>query len=185
MSEHFSHDVLVIGSGAAGLSLILRLDPGLRVAVIAKGSIDEGSSKYAQGGIAAVLDPADSVENHVRDTLTAGAGLCDPAVAQFTAEHGAEQIYWLDDLGTTFSTTDDTALHLTREGGHSQRRVAHAADATGRATARSMVDALKNRPNVELFDRNGVNICACPHRSTCEAILSCSNTRTSYPRNRA
>ncbi|HHI92175.1 MAG TPA: L-aspartate oxidase [Gammaproteobacteria bacterium] len=154
MSKHFSHDVLVIGSGAAGLSLILRLDPSLRVAVIAKGPVDEGSSKYAQGGIAAVLGPTDSVTSHVQDTLTAGAGLCDPAVAQFTAEHGAAQIYWLDELGTAFSTTDDTKLHLTREGGHSQRRVAHAADATGRATARSMVEALKDRPNVELFEHH-------------------------------
>jgi len=154
MNEHFSHDVLVIGSGAAGLSLILRLDPGLRIAVIAKGPVDEGSSKYAQGGIAAVLDPADSIETHVQDTLTAGAGLCDPAIARFTAKHGAEQIRWLNDLGTTFSTLDDSRLHLTREGGHSQRRVAHAADATGRATAQSMVDALKDRPNVELFEHH-------------------------------
>ena len=154
MSEHFSHDVLVIGSGAAGLGLILRLDPNLRVAVIAKGSVDEGSSKYAQGGIAAVLDPTDSVESHMQDTLTAGAGLCDPAIARFATEHGAEQIRWLNDLGTPFSTANDSKLHLTREGGHSQRRVAHAADATGRATAQSMVDALKGRPNVELFEHH-------------------------------
>jgi len=154
MSKHFSHDVLVIGSGAAGLSLILRLDPSLRVAVIAKERVDEGSSKYAQGGIAAVLDPSDSVDNHVQDTLTAGAGLCNPEIAQFTAEHGAEQIHWLNELGTAFSTTDDTQLHLTREGGHSRRRVAHAADATGRATARSMLDALAERTNVELFEHH-------------------------------
>ncbi len=154
MSEHFSHDVLVIGSGAAGLSLILRLDPSLRVAVIAKGPMDEGSSKYAQGGIAAVLDPADSIEKHVQDTLTAGAGLCDAHVVRYTAEHGAEQIHWLSELGTAFSTTDETSLHLTREGGHSQRRVAHAADATGRAITSTMVDAVKNRANVELFEQH-------------------------------
>ncbi|MBN4079062.1 L-aspartate oxidase [Beggiatoa alba] len=159
MSEHFSHDVLVIGSGAAGLSLILRLDSSLRVAVIAKGPVDEGSSKYAQGGISAVLDPADTVESHVQDTLTAGAGLCDPSIAQFTAEHGAKQIRWLSELGTRFSTanpatSDNADLHLTREGGHSQRRVAHAADATGRAMVCSMIGALKDRPNVELFEHH-------------------------------
>lgn len=159
MSEHFSHDVLVIGSGAAGLSLILRLDPSLRVAVIAKGPVDEGSSKYAQGGISAVLDPEDSIEAHMQDTLSAGAGLCDPEIAQFAAARGAEQIRWLSELGTQFSTTDpatgdDPDLHLTQEGGHSQRRVAHAADATGRAMAQSMIDALKARPNVELFEHH-------------------------------
>lgn len=161
MSKHFSHDVLVIGSGAAGLSLVLRLDPNLRVAVIAKGPVDEGSSKYAQGGIAAVLDPADSIKSHVEDTLTAGAGLCDPSIAQHTTQQGAKQIRWLRELGTHFSMTDstesrgeNTRLHLTREGGHSQRRVAHAADATGRAMANAMVDALKARPNVELFEHH-------------------------------
>lgn len=156
MSKHFSHDVLVIGSGAAGLGLALQLDPALRVAIIAKGPMDEGSSKYAQGGIAAVLDPADSVDTHVQDTLTAGAGLSDPQVAQFTVERGAAQIQWLNKLGTAFSTVDDNKpkLHLTREGGHSQRRVAHAADATGRAMIGSMIDELKKRPNVELFEHH-------------------------------
>jgi L-aspartate oxidase len=160
MSEHFIHDVLVIGSGAAGLSLALRLDPELRVAIIAKGPVDEGSSNYAQGGIAAVLDPADSVEAHVQDTLTAGAGLCDPKIVRFTAEHGAEQIRWLSELGTTFSTREPASpdhpseLHLTREGGHSQRRIAHATDATGRAITHSMVDNLKARPNIELFEHH-------------------------------
>ncbi|MDT8384677.1 MAG: L-aspartate oxidase [Gammaproteobacteria bacterium] len=160
MSEHFSHDVLVIGSGAAGLSLVLRLDPALRVAVISKGPLDEGSSKYAQGGIAAVLAPEDSIASHVQDTLTAGADLCDPQAVQFVAERGADQIRWLSQLGTTFSPADSTAsgdkppLHLTREGGHSQRRVVHAADATGRAMTYSMVDALKAHPNVELFEQH-------------------------------
>ena len=154
MSTHFSHDVLVIGSGAAGLSLILRLDPSLRVAVIAKDTVDEGSSRYAQGGIAAVLDPADSIEEHVQDTLTAGAGLCDVNAVQFTAKHGAEQIRWLSELGTAFSTADDASLHLTREGGHSQRRIAHAADATGHAISGAMLDALNKRSNVELFEHH-------------------------------
>ncbi|HEC18102.1 MAG TPA: L-aspartate oxidase [Gammaproteobacteria bacterium] len=153
MSEHFSHDVLIIGSGAAGLGTLLRLHPRLRVAVIAKGPLDEGCSKYAQGGIAAVLDPADSIESHVQDTLNAGAGLCDPEVVRFTVERGAGQIHWLRELGTTFTTTN-SHLHLTREGGHSQRRIAHADDATGQAMMQAMVNATQQRDNTELFEKH-------------------------------
>jgi len=155
MSKHFSHDVLVIGSGAAGLGVILRLDPELRVAVIAKGSISESSTRYAQGGIAAVLDEADSVENHVADTLNAGAGLCDPQVVQYVAEHGAEQIHWLTHLGMPFTKVDDgDKLHLTREGGHGQRRVAHADDATGHAMAMSLQGTVHERANTDLFEHH-------------------------------
>ena len=107
MSKHFQHDVLVIGSGAAGLGVVLRLDPKLRVAVIAKGPLTEGSSRYAQGGISAVLAPEDSVDAHVEDTLNAGAGLCDPDVVQFVAKHGAEQIHWLEQLGMRFTAANN------------------------------------------------------------------------------
>jgi L-aspartate oxidase len=156
MNKHFQHDVLVIGSGAAGLSLVLRLDPKLRVAVIAKGPVAEGSSRYAQGGISAVLDPADSIEAHVEDTLSCGAGLSDPDVVRYTVEHGAEQIRWLNELGMAFSHSEDQpeALHLTREGGHSRRRVAHAADATGRSMMETLIQALKARPNIDLFEQH-------------------------------
>jgi len=164
MSKHFSHDVLIIGSGAAGLSLALRLNKSLRVAVISKDQITEGSSRYAQGGISAVLDPADSTESHQQDTLNAGAGLCDPQAVEFMAQRGADQIHWLSELGMPFTVAKDnsskdtaekggaTDLHLTREGGHSHRRVAHAEDATGRAMSTSLIDAAKQRDNIEMFE---------------------------------
>lgn len=161
MNKHFSHDVLIIGSGAAGLSVALHLDPTLRIAVISKGNLTAGSSRYAQGGISAVLDPTDSIESLVQDTVTAGADLCDVQTVRYMAEHGTDQIRWLSELGMPFTREEGstagnniTGLHLTREGGHSQRRVAHAADATGRAMSTSMIDAARQRENIEFFEQH-------------------------------
>lgn len=159
MSKHYYHDVLIIGSGAAGLGTLLRLDPDLSAAVIAKGPVSESSSRYAQGGISAVLDPADSIESHIQDTVNAGAGLCDPDVVRFVVENGSEQIRWLSELGMSFTYTETTEnsaphLHLTREGGHSQRRVAHAADATGRALSDALGQGTKARKNTQLFEHH-------------------------------
>ena len=132
MSISNQHDVLVIGSGAAGLSLALRLAANGPVAIISKGPVNEGCTYYAQGGISAVLADEDSFQSHIDDTMNAGAGLCDPESVRFTIEHGPENIHWLEQLGVPF--TKETApdgkrmLHLTREGGHSFRRVVHAAD---------------------------------------------------------
>ncbi|VAX00009.1 L-aspartate oxidase [hydrothermal vent metagenome] len=154
MSQHFNHDILVIGSGAAGLSLALRLDPAIRVAVIAKSNLSEGSTRYAQGGISAVLDPGDSVEAHIADTINAGAGLCKPETVRFTTEHSAAQIQWLQSLGMPFTAREghDDEYHLTREGGHSHRRVAHATDATGRALEDTLMHAVQARSNIEVFE---------------------------------
>ena len=156
MSQHFSHDILVIGSGAAGLSLALRLDPAIRVAVIAKSNLAEGSTRYAQGGISAVLDPSDSVEAHIADTLNAGAGLCKPETVRFTVEHGTRQIRWLQSLGLPFTACDghDNECHLTREGGHSHRRVAHATDATGRALEDTLIHTVQARSNIEVYENH-------------------------------
>ena len=130
-------DVLVLGSGAAGLSLALRLaQKGRNVTVVSKSRLESGSTLWAQGGISAVIDEDDSLENHVRDTLVAGGGLCDEGAVRFTVERGPGCIRWLLAQGVQFTRDEEgrtRSLHLTKEGGHSHRRVVHAADATGRA----------------------------------------------------
>jgi len=156
MSKHYQHDILILGSGAAGLSVALRLDSHLKIAVVAKGELSEGSSRYAQGGISAVLDPEDTIESHVQDTVNAGAGLCNQQAVEYMAQHSADQIHWLSELGMPFTHNGDdpAALHLTREGGHSKRRIVHAADATGKALSTSMIDAARQQDNIEFFERH-------------------------------
>ena len=147
-------DVAIVGSGLAGLSVALNLAQTRRVAVIAKRSLTDGASDWAQGGIAAVLDSADSIENHVEDTLIAGGGLCDEAATRFIVEHGREAIQWLIDQGVPF-TKDDAAelgFHLTREGGHSHRRIIHAADATGHAVVATLSERVRQHPNITLLE---------------------------------
>ena len=126
------HDVIIIGSGAAGLSCALQLSDLGSIAVLSKGALPEGATFYAQGGIAAVLDDNDTIQSHVEDTLIAGAGLCDKEVVEFTVSHSREAINWLIDNGVNFSRDgEDKQYHLTKEGGHSHRRIIHSADATG------------------------------------------------------
>lgn len=161
MNENREHqcDVLVIGSGAAGLSLALRLAPLGKVMVLSKGPRSEGATYYAQGGIAAVFDESDSVESHVQDTQVAGAHLCDEEVVRFIAENAKHCVQWLIDGGVPFdreeSDSDDAPrYHLTREGGHSHRRILHAADATGMAVQNSLQDNVHNHPNIEVLERH-------------------------------
>jgi L-aspartate oxidase len=151
-------DVLVIGSGAAGLSLSLRLADFAQVRVLAKGPLSEGSTLYAQGGVSAVLDATDSVASHIEDTLIAGARLGDSKIVQFTVESGQAAIKWLSEQGVAFTTearTDGSVdYHLTREGGHSHRRVVHAADATGRAIQTVLESRAQAHPNISLHDHH-------------------------------
>ncbi|KAF0118192.1 MAG: L-aspartate oxidase [Rhodospirillaceae bacterium] len=150
------HDVLIVGSGAAGLTLALQLPSSTQVVVLAKNTLTESSTFHAQGGIAAVLDDADTIDLHVADTLTAGAGLCDPTIVRFVAENAPAAIRRLVACGVSFTTApgpDGTPLlHLTREGGHSRRRIVHAADATGMAVQTVLVEQTKAAPHVTLLE---------------------------------
>jgi L-aspartate oxidase len=152
------YDAVIIGGGAAGLSLALHLAENAKIAVITKGRLREGATYYAQGGISAVLDAKDSIESHIEDTQRAGAGLCDADVVRYTVEHGREAIDWLVECGVDFTreTRPDgtTDFHLTREGGHSHRRVLHAADATGREIQNSLVGQLKRHPNIDVLENH-------------------------------
>lgn len=147
-------DFLVVGSGIAGLSYALKVAEHGRVVVLTKGPIDEGSTKYAQGGICAVLDPLDSVEAHVQDTLVAGCFLNDPKAVRVVCAEGARRVMELVDLwGAQFTRDEDRArLHLTREGGHSHRRIVHAADATGREIERALVASVRAHPNITVLE---------------------------------
>ena len=148
-------NVLIVGSGAAGLSLALRLaEAGMASTVLSKGRLSDGSTLWAQGGISAVLDGADSFESHIQDTLQVGAGLCDEAAVRFTVEQGPAAIRWLIDKGVPFTRAngDETGYHLTREGGHSHRRVIHAADATGRALETTLESLARAEPLIQVLE---------------------------------
>ncbi len=150
MVERNRHDVLIIGSGAAGLSAALHLAPHGRVAVLSKHALDSGSTDWAQGGIAAVIDSADSEYEHVQDTLAAGAGLCREKTVWHVVCHAREVIDQLIRWGVAFDR-DGNDFHLTQEGGHSFRRVLHVADTTGHAISSNLVREASHTPNIELF----------------------------------
>lgn len=144
-------DVLVIGTGAAGLTLALSVAEQAKVTVLSKGRFTDGSTWYAQGGIAAVLDNDDTIESHVADTLAAGGGLCHPDVVEFTVKNSRSAIDWLVDLGVGFTRNNGSKdFHLTQEGGHSHRRIIHSADATGKAVHTTLLQHAQHHPNISL-----------------------------------
>lgn len=153
MSEAREFDVLVIGSGAAGLTLALHLAPHARIAVLSKSNMQAGSTWLAQGGIAAVLDAQDNFELHYQDTLDAGAGLSLPEAVRHTIENGPAAIRWLIDQGVPF-TRDGEGYHLTKEGGHSQRRIIHASDATGRAVHETLINKTHQHRSITVFEHH-------------------------------
>ena len=159
MTTSQSSDVLIIGGGVAGLSLALRIADKARVTILAKATLTEGSSLYAQGGVAAVLNgEEDSFDSHVQDTLSAGAGLCHRDTVEFTVREGPAAIRWLIESGVPFSREEHSnrglEYHLTREGGHSHRRVIHAADATGRAMETTLENLVRRHPNIMLHENH-------------------------------
>lgn len=158
MTQRFSTDVLVIGGGAAGLSAALHLAEHARVTVLCKGGMETASSHWAQGGIASVIDPEDSISAHVNDTLVAGAGLCDEDIVTNTVTRGPETIRQLVRWGVAFDSQDNE-FHLTREGGHSFRRILHVADSTGKALIETLTQRVLDHPDIELVtDRVAIDL---------------------------
>ncbi len=151
MVRHF--DVLIIGGGLAGQSAAIRLAETCKVGLISKRTLEDSASDRAQGGIAAVLDSTDSIEDHIRDTIIAGAHLNDPAATRFVIENGRRAIEWLIEQGVSFSR-DEAGYHLTREGGHSARRVIHVADATGHAVQEVMTQHVRQHPNITVLEHH-------------------------------
>lgn len=167
MTEHVEKecDVLIIGSGAAGLTLALKLadaHPSIHLIVLSKGPITEGSTSKAQGGIAAVCNvyvDNDSIESHINDTLIAGAGLCEKSAVEFTVKNARDSIEWLISEGVDFDKNDDANsndYHLTREGGHSHRRIFHAADATGKAVQDTLTNQALHHPQITVLEKYNV-----------------------------
>ncbi len=149
-AQHF--DVIIVGSGGAGLSLALSLPSHFKIALLAKSHLNDASTYFAQGGVAAVLDESDSIQQHVDDTLLAGAFLCEAQAVQQTVEGGKASVDFLLDQGVKFTLDQDQNLHLTREGGHSKRRIIHAADATGKAISTTLVERAMAKENIHIFE---------------------------------
>ncbi len=147
-------DILIIGSGAAGMTAAIELSNRFKITLITKNSLIDSSTWYAQGGIAAVIDSNDTIEEHLRDTLIAGDGLCNEEAVLACVSHGKEAIKWLSDLGTNFTTDKSNGLHLTQEGGHSKRRVVHAEDATGKEVSSSLAEIVKNNKNIKVLENH-------------------------------
>ncbi len=151
-TPHFFTDILVIGAGIAGLRAALDIPPAIDVLVVTKDNIHQSNSAFAQGGIAGVLSPEDRFANHIEDTLAAGGGLCDPGIVEMVVREAPHQIADLIRMGTHFDE-EEGHLALTREGGHSHRRIVHAlGDATGFEVMRAIIARAKDAPNVTIWD---------------------------------
>ena len=151
-NQSLQFDVIIVGSGGAGLSLALSLPEHYRIAILAKSVLTDASTYYAQGGVAAVLDQSDSIQQHIDDTLIAGAHLCEKQAVEHTVEGGKPSVDFLLKHGVQFTLDEHEQLHLTREGGHSQRRIIHSADATGKAISTTLVQRVQEKQNIQIFE---------------------------------
>ncbi len=177
MTQSNNFDVLILGSGAAGLSLALKLAGKCQIGILSKASLQGGSTLYAQGGIAAVLDEKnDSIESHIQDTINVGADLCHKNVVKYCVENAKKEINWLIDHDVYFSHYKNTGqYHLTQEGGHSQRRIIHSADATGKALSETLIDQTIKHPDINVFEDHlaiDLIIQKQPHQSICQGIYA-------------
>jgi L-aspartate oxidase len=175
MSKQFHYDVVIIGSGAAGSALALQVPDHASVALIAKEEFDKCSTYYAQGGISAVLEADDSFDLHNLDTLNAGGGLCEPETVKKVVEAGPSMIKWLADLGMPFTRDpqefSSSGFHLTREGGHSKRRVVHASDATGIAVQNTLHAHALDKPNIDIYtDHLAIDLIT--HQDRCVGVYA-------------
>jgi L-aspartate oxidase len=184
MDSRFQHDVLIIGTGAAGLSLALNLPDHYRIAIICKADLNEGSTYWAQGGMAAVLHTRDTIDSHVEDTIAAGAGLCRREAVEFTVRNSRRCVEWLVQQGVDFDLRDDQSsiaqpeFHLTMEGGHSHRRIIHAADRTGMAISEVLTEKARNAPNIDMYtQRVAVDLVISDGRCQGAYILNRENDR--------
>ncbi len=153
-NRHF--DTLIVGSGLAGFTLALNLAKTQRVCIVTKQTLNDSASGWAQGGIAASLSDEDTPEKHVQDTLLAGAGLCNEATVHFIAEHAKEAVHWLIEQGVEFTRDENngTGYHLTKEGGHSTRRIIHSGDATGKAVQQKLIEKVRCCPNIQILEQH-------------------------------
>jgi len=148
----FNFDVVIIGSGLAGLSTALKLADKKKIAIISKRQLIDSSSHWAQGGIASTASNEDSVDQHVADTLISGADLCDEKVVRFVSENSPAAIQWLANAGVDFTKQPkNNALHFTQEGGHTVRRIAHVADTTGKAVQSALIQKILSHPNITIL----------------------------------
>jgi len=175
MSKQFQYDVIIIGGGAAGMSLALKLPENTSIALLAKDNANQCSTYYAQGGISAVLEQDDSFDLHDADTQNAGSGLCDPQTVAMVAKSGPSIIKWLTELGMPFTKScqepNTSGFHLTREGGHSRRRVVHAADATGKALQKTLQAHVAERSNIDIFDHS-IALDLITRKNTCVGLYA-------------
>ena len=178
MPNNYQHDALIIGGGAAGLSLALRIADNCSVAIITKGPSKDGSSYYAQGGMSAVLSEEDSFESHIKDTINVGGSLSNEDTVRYVIEKGPENIRWMQELGVPFSSeifkSGDRKLHLTREGGHTHRRVVHAADATGKAMSDTLENHARHHANITFYEHhNAVDLITADKQGNGDASNTC------------